>query len=259
MKKLIALAAVFGVLIAVGVFCGYEYYKTVYIPKTVIDNAEKARKELFKKIRPPIENAIASLDTPGIDSIESSSDLLSNCKSVNSDTVAWITISGTNIDYPIMQCDDNEFYLHNGADRKDNGGLGCPFLDFRCESDFSGVNSIIYGHHIEGGRMFSDIVLYEDERYFDDHRIGYLVTSYEVKKIDFFSYMCVSSNSPIYSTAFLSTNEKGNYIDLIFRLSKYSKDITKDYLKDNTDKHILLISTCTYGEGEQRSILVGVF
>ena len=72
----------------------------------------------------------------------------------HSDSVAWLYIPGTNIDYPVMQSGDNDYYTRRAAD----GSYlyaGSLFMDYRCSSDFSDFNSVIYGHNMGNGTMFA--------------------------------------------------------------------------------------------------------
>ena len=104
----------------------------------------------------------------------------------HSDSVAWLYIPGTNIDYPVMQSEDNEYYAHRAAD----GSYlyaGSLFMDYRCSSDFSDFNSVIYGHNMGNGTMFADIPNYENEEYFMEHSYGWLTTDDNVRLIDFFA------------------------------------------------------------------------
>lgn len=86
----------------------------------------------------------------------------------HSDSVAWLYIPDTNIDYPIMQSGDNDYYAHRATD----GSYlyaGSLFMDYRCSSDFSDFNSVIYGHNMGNGTMFADIPNYENEEFFMNH------------------------------------------------------------------------------------------
>lgn len=75
---------------------------------------------------------------------------------VNPDVIGWIYSPETTINYPVVQGDDNAFYLKHLADGTENRN-GCPFLDLQNRSDFSDDNSIIYGHHMQNGTMFAGI------------------------------------------------------------------------------------------------------
>lgn len=68
-------------------------------------------------------------------------------RETNPDIVAWIYIEGTKINYPIVQGEDNSYYLKHLFSGEWNGS-GCIFLDFRNDASFADRHSIIYGHHI---------------------------------------------------------------------------------------------------------------
>lgn len=115
----------------------------------------------------------------------------------HSDSVAWLYIPGTNIDYPVMQSEDNEYYAHRAAD----GSYlyaGSLFMDYRCSSDFSDFNSVIYGHNMGNGTMFADIPNYENEEYFMEHSYGWLTTDDNVRLIDFFAVARTTDTSGLY-------------------------------------------------------------
>lgn len=96
-------------------------------------------------------------------------------KQLSEDCVGWITLDDTNIDYPIMQGEDNYEYL-NKDPFGDYALAGSIFLDFRNAADFSDEYSIVYGHHMQGGYMFGALDLFEDPEYFDGHKTGTLYT-----------------------------------------------------------------------------------
>ncbi len=101
-------------------------------------------------------------------------------------SVGWIYVPDTHINYPIMQSDDNDFYLHRAAD----GSYlyaGSIFLDYRCNADFSGVSSILYGHNMSNCSMFADVINFTDKAYFDSHRYGWLTTENDVYCVQFFA------------------------------------------------------------------------
>lgn len=90
-------------------------------------------------------------------------------KKINPDVVSWITIPGTNIDYPLLQGKDNNQYLHKDMEGRDSAA-GAIFLDHGDKADLSSRHNIIYGHHMKNGTMFKDIVKYKDQQYFDEHQ-----------------------------------------------------------------------------------------
>ena len=165
----------------------------------------------------------------------------------HSDSVAWLYIPDTNINYPVMQSGDNEYYAHRAAD----GSYlyaGSLFMDYRCSSDFSDFNSVIYGHNMGNGTMFADIPNYENEEYFKNHSYGWLTTENDVRLIDFFAVARTSDTSGLYLAA-PNFNEWDN------QLRNYAS-IYKEIEVTESD-HLLMLSTCTSAEGNSRTILVG--
>ena len=87
----------------------------------------------------------------------------------NEDTVGWITIEGTKIDYPVMYTpQDPEKYLHLGFDQK-YSFAGLPFIDANCSLDPESDNLIIYAHNMLDGSMFRSLMKYEQKSYWQQH------------------------------------------------------------------------------------------
>ena len=77
-------------------------------------------------------------------------------RDINPDVCGWLTLDGTAIDYPVVQGESNFTYLN--TDVYGSFALaGSIFLDVDCDADFSGRYSLLYGHHMENGRMFGDL------------------------------------------------------------------------------------------------------
>ena len=165
----------------------------------------------------------------------------------HSNFVAWLYIPDTNIDYPIMQSGDNEYYTRRAVD----GSYlyaGSLFMDYRCSSDFSDFNSVIYGHNMGNGTMFADIPNYENEEFFMNHSFGWLTTENDVRLIDFFAVARTSDTSGLY-LAVPNFNEWDNQL-------RNCASIYKEIEVTESD-HLLMLSTCTSAEGNSRTILVG--
>lgn len=97
------------------------------------------------------------------------------------DMVAWISIDRTDIDYPVMQASDNIKFLNTDP----LGGYsmaGSIFLDCRNSGDFTDDYSLIYGHHMERGRMFGALDAFLDEEYLRQHSLGELIIGKDASK-----------------------------------------------------------------------------
>ena len=253
-------------LAAVGAYCGYRWYAASYRPEKLIEESDREQLELFESVRPEIitdENSAAAEATGINDSQESPAEddtvsHIAGCEAVNDETVGWIYIPGTHIDYPVMQSADNDFYLHHGFDREYNNELGCPFLDYRCSSDFSGLNSIVYAHYMADRRMFADVSLYKDSSYMESCPEGYLVTPEGQHKVRFFAYLSVPADAPVYHTVFMTENDRSDYIDYLFTEADYTYGITAGELKERSSLHLLMLSTCTFEYDDSRGVLAGI-
>ena len=91
------------------------------------------------------------------------------------DVKAWLELPGTVIQYPVAQGEDNSYYLKHLYDGTANK-VGCLFIDYENAEDFSDNNTIIYGHNMRDGSMFSALVEYKAQAYYDEHPEMYLVT-----------------------------------------------------------------------------------
>ncbi len=168
------------------------------------------------------------------------------CNSIDN-SVGWINIPETKINYPLMYSGDNEFYLHRAVD----GGylrVGSIFLDYRCNADFTGKINILYGHNMSDGSMFADVTKFIDSNYFDSHDYGWLTTENAVYKIDFFSV----SQPENYDSFYDVNADVNSWLDNL----RSESFIWRNLEFSNEDKFISL-STCTGSEGSSRTVLTG--
>ena len=87
---------------------------------------------------------------------------------ISPDIRGWIRLEGTRVDYPVMQSRDNDYYLSRAVNGTWNK-VGTPFMDFRNNGDFSDRLTVIYGHYMGDGSMFTDIHNYKSQKFFDEH------------------------------------------------------------------------------------------
>ena len=87
---------------------------------------------------------------------------------ISPDIRGWIRLEGTRVDYPVMQSKDNDFYLSRAVNGTWNK-VGTPFMDFRNSGDFSDRLTVIYGHYMGDGSMFTDIHNYKSQKFYDEH------------------------------------------------------------------------------------------
>lgn len=172
-------------------------------------------------------------------------------KKMNPEVFGWLTVYGTNMDYPLVQGADNSKYVN--TDAKGNYALsGSLFLDYRNKSDFTDFNSIIYGHHMDKQVMFGEIADFKDESYFDSHRYGKLYYGGQDHGLEFFAFLEVDASGAIYSPGIQGVEEAGTYLNQILSASIHTRDINL-----TESEHLVLLSTCTSDVTNGRHVLVG--
>ena len=149
---------------------------------------------------------------------------------VNPDTVGWVYLPDSPINYPVVQGSDNDHYLYYDFDG-DAGWLaeyGCIFLDYRNNAAFLDQANFIYGHNMNDGSMFAIISQMADQAEFDKHRIVYLLTPYGNYRLRSFSLIRCSATDPIVQTSFADKKEMRDYVqDKIDRSIIDATDIPK--------------------------------
>lgn len=169
---------------------------------------------------------------------------------MNPEVFGWITISNTHIDYPLVQAENNHKYIN--TDAEGNFSLaGSIFLDYRNKKDFSDVNNIIYGHHMRRKKMFGELELFQDAKYFEKHRNGKLYYEGKWHKIELFAFLKVDANDPMIYNTNLKSEESQEYLNYIKRKSQNFKE--SDFKKQ---ERFVTLSTCTSTTANGRYIVV---
>ena len=163
------------------------------------------------------------------------------------DAIGWLIIPGTNINYPLMQGSDNDYYLHHAYDGN-HLSAGSIFLDFRCENRLMNGINVVYGHNMKNGSMFAGLTNFGDTAYFNSHRYGWLATSDKVYRLDFFSLAHIDCDDSFYD----GSQPVTEWIPRVERLSTISTGITYD-----ASERFISLSTCTRATGDDRTVLTG--
>jgi sortase B len=167
------------------------------------------------------------------------------------DVIGWLCLPNTPINYPLVQTTDNVYYLNRFLDGKENMG-GSLFADCACPSDFSGRNTIIYGHNMRDGSMFALIDDYAEQSFFDAHPVMYLNTPAQNYRIDIFSGFTTDPESFVYETAFASDEDYAAFLDALLAHSEIDCGTAV-----NTGERIVTLSTCTYTGEDVRFVVCG--
>ena len=168
------------------------------------------------------------------------------------DLIAWVRCPESNIDYPVVWTTDNDFYLSHLPDGTSNPN-GSIFLDYRNSPDFTNRNSVIYGHHLRNGEMFSSLVQYRDQAYYEAHPVVFLSTAtidYEVELIAGYLIDPVREVPPL---GFADNEAFQQYITGSQQRSYFKTNVTVS----DSDRLVTLV-TCDFAIDDGRFLLIGV-
>ena len=179
---------------------------------------------------------------------------LEDLKKKNPDVKAWLQVPETNIDYPVVQGQDDMEYINKNVYGEFELS-GAIFLSCLNKDDFSDPYNLVYGHNMKNGGMFADVVDFTNKKYFDEHKKGKLYLTNETKKIQFFACMKVTaSDTKIYHP---DGYRKENLDDLLI----YIREHAVQYRDLNVTKEdsLIALSTCSEAETNGRVVLIGKF
>ena len=173
-------------------------------------------------------------------------------RAVNPDVVGWIRIPDTQIDYPILQAaDDNEKYLHTDFEGNESV-YGAIYLDCESESDFSGWNHPIYGHHMKDGSMFRDVVRFREPEYFQEHPYFEIYTPERTISLKVVSCYETGADGIVQETEFESQASYDIWLKEQLEPCAYAK------LPEVSVQSVFTLVTCSYGKEEARTLLFAV-
>lgn len=163
--------------------------------------------------------------------------------------LGWVSVPGTNIEYPFVQGPDNDYFL-----RRDVDGnylyAGVPFLDYRCRADFSGVNSILYGHNLRNGTMFGALEEFKNQQFFDEHREIFVYLEDRTIRAEIIACLVIDPKEKDYVYAVQPE------ADHLTRLLADAKNAME--LSPSPEQRFLTLSTCGYDYSGARIVLVGI-
>ncbi len=175
---------------------------------------------------------------------------LSSLKQTNPDTYGYIEIAGTRVDYPLVQSDDNDYYLYHSF-TGDALKAGAIFVDFRnSRTLLYNRNTVIYGHNMESGAMFHSLINYKDESFFRSKQI--VISTFDgIYTFEVFSFYETKADIDYFRTWFQNDDDFVNFCTEEEKNSMYHKDgITFD-----GNSVIITLSTCITGVTDGRYCL----
>lgn len=256
-RKTLLASCVCVALICFG-YLGYYYYEAYKSDVTYDELAALKDKEVVKDDSTTGQsitiNYVDESEIPVPDIL----DEYKNLYNKNKGLIGWIKIADTNIDYPVMQAADNEYYLRRNFEQEYDKN-GCIFLDKDCDVIKRSTNLIAYGHHMNSGKMFGKLDKYYGSKdsykkykyiEFDTiyekgtYEVMYVFRSkiYEEDEIVFKYYQFIDAASE----AEFDSNMKE-----MAEMSLYNTGVTAKY-----GDELLTLSTCDYYTDYGRFVVV---
>ena len=178
-------------------------------------------------------------------------------RKINPQVVGWLYVSKSDISYPIVQAEDNEYYLHRTFEGN-SSFVGAIFLDSLCNPDFTSDNSIVYGHNLRNGEMFGMLKGYYDTEYssnadYRKHKKIWVVTPDHELEYEIFAAREIDVNEDldVYTIQFSDVEEYENYL-----VSAAKKSLYKTEAEVSAEVPMLTLSTCTSATQSGRFVVM---
>lgn len=179
-------------------------------------------------------------------------------KKENEDVVGWLQIEDSNINFPVLQGTDNEYYITHNY-KKEKSKDGAIFLDKDYNWDIPSSNLLIYGHNNKDGNMFQELLNYKEESYYLKHPLIKFTTinedaNYEIISV-FLSRVYYKNEKDVFRYYYFinanSEEEYNNYVSESKKASLYDTGKTAKY-----GDQLLTLSTCEYSQEDGRFVVI---
>lgn len=250
----VVLIVIFVVAITVAAVSGYKLYSIMMEYKAGVDEYNEIADTVVKERDADAEDVKKLKDAKGHETKHWTSPLEINfdeLKSINQDVAGWLYMEALpNINYPIVQGSDNDFYLHHTY-KKESIFAGSIFVDCKNTKDFSDQNTIVYGHNMKNGSMFGTLKQYKLQETIDKSPYFWVITPKEAYKYKIFAMYVANVDGDTYTLIKGPGKETIEYGESMKAKSLIN---TGDYQFKQTDK-IVTLSTCT-GDSSTRFVFM---
>ncbi len=266
--SILVMAAAFCVFIYAG-YMLYGYYKEYqkvdeeYLNLATSYAADETETEDLDALEEAFENDSAAqvidgreVQTVELEGEEVSLPVMANpidfesLKEVNSDIVGWLKIRALDLSYPVVQGEDNDYYLHRSFEQEDLFA-GCLFMHYENKSDYTDQNTIIYGHNMKNGSMFGTLKKFRDEEVYETSKYFWIYTEDIIYQYRIFSARVVDKVGQTYQIVF-STDEFEEFLTTAVEES----EVDNSTVSVTTEDKVVTLSTCT-GDSATRFVVQG--
>ncbi len=173
----------------------------------------------------------------------------------NPDIYAWIQIPETEVDYPVLQNEEDNYYLNRNVDGS-QGYPGCIYSNNCNGKDFSDFITVLYGHNMKNGSMFAGLHQYKEDKFFEQNDTIYVYT--EDARYTYQIYAAVAY-SDVYIPMNYDVKQAESVESFCDSLEGYDDDRKqiRTELTETEENRMLVLSTCIANEGTKRYLVIG--
>lgn len=248
-----------GILVLMALFCGGVGIRHLMQEKDAGKVYEELRETVVEEKEPDFEEETGELEEAEEElpiEVEIPIDFEA-LKEQNEDVYAWIRIPGTNVDYPILQDEeDNGYYLNHTIDGVE-ALEGSIYTENYNTIYFDDPNTVIYGHNMKNGSMFRTLHNYEDKTFFDENRVIYIYQPDRILEYRIFAAYVYDNRHLLLSFDLEDSQVFQRYIDDVFNIRAANAHIDSS-MEVGVDDRILTLSTCNAGIKTQRYLVQAV-
>lgn len=224
-------------VVTAALFAGYSLWDNAQIYQSAADVQSQIR--VFKPV-------VEEEDGPGFDEL----------REVNPDIIGWITVDGTNVDYPVLQGANNMEYMS-----KDIYGefslAGSIFLDIRNNRDFNDNYSLIYGHNMANHLMFGDLSMFKDKKFFTENTTATLLVPGESREQQVAAILQISAGTEEIFEPNMWKDDLAGLAEFLEQNSIWFHSQWIEQMKKDPDSvQVTVLVTCSDGSTNDRTVLV---
>ncbi len=156
---------------------------------------------------------------------------------INAEVTGWLYSPDTVISYPVVQGEDNTYYLDHLLDGSKNSA-GTIFIDSRCQG-LDGKNTILYGHHMKNGTMFASLQEYQSQQFYEAHPVMYFITPEGTWEIQLFSAYVADGQDAAWQMDFSSEAAFGQWLE-----QRKAQSCFQSSLQPSDSDQVITLSTC---------------
>lgn len=174
----------------------------------------------------------------------------------NADIYAWVNVPGTDVDYPILQSNEDNYYLEHNLDHSE-GRPGCVYTNFCNTRNFTDYITVVYGHNMNDGSMFGTLHNFDDEAFFDGHDCFTVETEEGVLTYEIYA---VVNYNDAYIPSKYDVNTAAGVQEFIASLEACrGNSIThfREGMEIAEGDKLVVLSTCIRYQSDRRFLVVG--